>query len=75
MPAGKAPSLGLGCGQQAKDHCRDWSCTNRLEVLSGFLSFFFLVVLVDLGPQSGFLGGASRFRVVPPGFNMVGGLG
>ena len=36
MPTGKAPFAGLSCSLQAKDHCRAWSRTNRLEVLSGF---------------------------------------
>ena len=36
MPAGKTPFSSLGCSQQAKDHCRAWSHTSELEVLSGF---------------------------------------
>ena len=39
MPIGKAPSSSLDCSQQAKDHRRAWSCTSKVEALSGF-SFF-----------------------------------
>ena len=29
--------LGLGSNQQSEGYCRAWSCTNRLNALSGFV--------------------------------------